>query len=78
MAVEARFICENKTPMDQTSVQVRLGASILGRDNVEWAPYTPSGSINMVVNGPAGGEFVAGKRYRVLIEELPEDAPQAT
>lgn len=78
MAVEARFICDRKVPLDQTSVQVFMSASTQGRDNTEWAPYTPAGSINVVVNGTAGGEFEAGVRYRVLIERLPDDAPQET
>lgn len=73
MAVEARFVCDRKTPLDQTSVQVALSASIAGRDNTNWAPFTPSGTLSMVVNGPAGGEFVQGKRYRILIEEVGPD-----
>lgn len=73
MTVEARFVCDRKQPLDQVSVQVALSASITGRDNTTWAPFTPSGSINMVVNGPAGAEFAQGKRYRVLIEEIGPD-----
>ncbi|HEV2346380.1 MAG TPA: hypothetical protein VGS97_19940 [Actinocrinis sp.] len=72
-AVEARFVCDWKKPLDQVSVQFQLSASIQGRDNTEWAPFTPSGTISMVVNGPAGAVFAAGKRYRVLIEEVGPD-----
>lgn len=71
--VEARFICELKQVIDQTSSQVRLAASIKGRDNTEWAPYTPSGQIHMVINGAAGAEFVQGRRYRVLFEQIDDD-----
>lgn len=75
--VEARFICDDKRVLDQTSVQVRMTASIRGRDNTEWAPYTPSGQILMVVNGSAGAEFVKDARYRVIIERT-GDVPEET
>lgn len=77
MAVEARFICEDKKVIDQTSVQVTMRASIRGRDNTEWAPYTPAGSIQMVVNGSAGAEFLKDGRYRVVIERT-TDVPEET
>ncbi len=77
-AVEARFVCDRKTPIDQVSVAVAMSASTQGRDNIEWAPFTPGGSISMTVNGAAGGVFEKGERYRVLIERLPRDAPQET
>lgn len=70
MAVEARFNCDVKNVIDQVSCDVRLSASISGRDNTEWAPYTPSGQITMVINGAAGAEFVQGGRYRVTFERL--------
>lgn len=70
MAIEARFVCERKDLIDQVSVSVTLRAAITGRDNTEWAPFTPAGTILMTVNGPAGAQFVQGKRYRVLIEEV--------
>lgn len=66
--VEARFICTNKKILDETSVQVSLSPSVQGRDNVDWAPYTPAGQLQMVVNGPAGAAFVEGGRYAVTIE----------
>ena len=75
--VEARFICDDKKVLDQTSVQVTMHASIKGRDNTEWAPYTPSGTIQMVVNGSAGAEFVKDARYRVIIERT-GDTPEET
>lgn len=68
--VEARFVCDRVVVMDQTSAQVHLSAATSGRDNVNWAPYTPSGQISMAVNGPAGAVFAQGKRYRVLIQEV--------
>lgn len=70
MAVEARFVCESQKVIDQTSSAVRLCASTSGRDNTDWAPYTPAGQIDLVINGSAGSEFTQGKRYRVLIEEV--------
>jgi hypothetical protein len=70
MAVEARFECTRKEAIDQTSVAITMSASIQGRDNVEWAHYTPAGSLTMTVNGPAGAEFVQGGRYRLLIEQV--------
>jgi len=70
MAVEARFECSRKEVLDEASVSVALSASIRGRDNTEWAPYTPSGQLTMIVNGPAGAEFVQGARYRLLIERI--------
>lgn len=70
MAVEARFECTRKEVLDQVSVAVRLSASITGRDNTEWAPFTPAGSIQMTVNGTAGSEFVQGGRYRVTLERI--------
>ena len=70
MAVEARFECVSKEVIDQTSVSVRLAAAITGRDNTEWAPYTPAGTLSMVVNGPAGSQFVQGGRYRIRIEQV--------
>ena len=73
MAVEARFICERKEALDQVSVQVTLRASTRGRDNTEWAPYTPSGILSMVVVGSAGGDFVEGGRYRLLLERTDDE-----
>lgn len=73
MALEARFVCDRKTPIDQVSVQLVLSASKTGRDNTDWAPFTPSGFIDLVANGPAGADFAQGKRYRVVIEEVGPD-----
>lgn len=73
MAVEARFVCVRKEVVDQVSVDVTLSASVGGQDNVNWAPYTPSGSIVMRVTGPAAAEFVCGGRYRVRIEQVAEN-----
>lgn len=73
MVVEARFECTRKDVVDESSVDVRLSASIRGRDNTEWAPYTPSGSITLVVRGAAAAEFVQDGRYRVIIERIPDD-----
>lgn len=73
MAVEARFECVRKDVIDQVSVSIHLTASIRGRDNTTWAPFTPAGSIIMTVNGPAGAQFVQGGRYRVLFEEVDPD-----
>ena len=73
MAVEARFICTGQKVIDQVSSQIRLTASTYGRDNTGWAPFTPAGTLDMVVNGPAGAEFVEGRRYRILIEEVGPD-----
>lgn len=78
MAVETRYICTRKRVIDQASVKVELTASIYGRDNVEWSPYTPSGSIEMVVNGPAGAVFVEGGYYRILIEKTSPDPDYTT
>ena len=72
MATEARFICELKQVIDESSVQLILRASIKGRDNTEWAPYTPAGQLSMVVTGPAAAEFVQDGRYRLLIEAVPD------
>lgn len=73
MAVEGRFVCERKEVLDQVSVSITLRASISGRDNAEWAPFTPSGQLTMVVNGPAGAEFVQGQRYRMLLQPVGPD-----
>jgi hypothetical protein len=78
MAVEARFVCTGQQVVDQASSQVRLMASTDGRDNTEWAPYTPAGTIDLVINGPAGHEFVQGGRYAVTIRRLPDDEPPQT
>jgi len=66
--VAARFICINKKILDEAQVEVTLHPSTYGRDNVEWAPYTPAGVVRMVVNGPAGALFVEGGRYAVTFE----------
>lgn len=66
--VEARFICENKKILDETSVEIMLRPSVNGRDNVEWAPYTPAGQIQMVVKGAAAALFVEQGRYAVTFE----------
>lgn len=66
--VEARFICENKRILDQTSVGLTLRASVYGRDNVDWAPYTPAGTITLVVTGSAAALFVEQGRYAVTFE----------
>lgn len=63
--VSARFLVTNKKILDETSVEITLAASTYGRDNVEWAPYTPAAHCTMVVNGPAGALFVEGGRYEV-------------
>lgn len=70
MTVEARFMCEKKQVIDQTSVELVLRAAITGRDNTEWAPYTPSGTIHMVINGAAADQFVQDGRYQVLIRQV--------
>lgn len=82
-AVEARFQCTRKQVLDATSVQVYLSASTGGRDNVDWAPYTPSGQLTLVVNGPAGAGFVEGARYalwlqRAELTDLHLDPPTET
>jgi hypothetical protein len=68
--VEARFICETQQVLDQVSSRIVLRAAISGQDNTDWAPFTPAGVIDMTVNGAAGQLFTAGKRYRVLIQEV--------
>lgn len=73
MAVEARFVCERKDLIDQVSVSVKLAASTRGRDNTEWAPFTPAGTLLMTVTGAAAAEFVQGQRYRMLLEAVGPD-----
>lgn len=72
-AVEARFVCETQQAIDQVSSRIIMRAATTGRDNTNWAPFTPAGTIDMVVNGLAGAVFSAGKRYRVLIQEVGPD-----
>lgn len=69
-AVEARFTCNRKDVLDQSSVSINLGACITGADNKDWAPYTPAGSILMTVTGGAAAVFEQGARYRVLIQRV--------
>jgi len=66
--VEARFVCHHKKILDERQVEVYLRPSVQGRDNVDWAPYTPAGQVTLVVNGPAGALFVEGGRYAVTFE----------
>jgi len=72
MAVEGRFGCTRKQVVDQQSVQVRLDACTTGQDNVEWARYTPAGSIELLMNGPAAADIVEGGRYRMVLEKVEE------
>ena len=66
--VEARMICEWKKILDATSVEVTLRPSVQGRDNVEWAPYTPAGQVQLVMQPQAAALFVQGGRYAVTFE----------
>jgi hypothetical protein len=70
--VEGRFVCDTQQVIDQVSSRIILRAATTGRDNTDWAPFTPAGTIDMIVNGTAGHAFSAGKRYRVLIQEVPD------
>lgn len=66
--VEARFKCSFKKILDERQVEVYLEPSYGGRDNVDWAPYTPAGQIRMVCVPQAAALFVEGGRYAVTFE----------
>ena len=90
MAIKARFYVakfdkqvigrvsqEDPTPVLQALVTLNAVTRKDTRDNVDWAKYSPSGTITLMVSQQAGGAFEAfeallGKDVSLTFEEIPD------
>lgn len=83
MAIRARFWVTgfDKRVISGGAPQATVTLTAVRRhtnDNVDWAKYTPAGTITMSVNSDAGGAYdeferLLGKDVAVLFEEIPQD-----
>jgi hypothetical protein len=79
MTVQAKFYVVGVTPGIQASeatvpaTHVRLEAVTTGDGNQDWAKYTPSGHIQMVINNPeAAAQFQPGQRMLINFTPVEE------
>jgi hypothetical protein len=74
MSLIAKFSCSYVEPTAGETETIHLYA-VYADDgpNKKWSEATPGGSLTMTISNPsAKGQVVAGKDYKITIEEAPE------
>jgi hypothetical protein len=73
--VRAKFFVQEITRRahNPNGVEVTLSAVSRGKDNTEWASYTPSGQIKMtILNEVASSQFELGDEFYVDFTPCPK------
>lgn len=79
MSVQARFFVQSITKNAMDQLQVTMRASGRGGENKSWAQYTPSGTLEMLVNNPDAAKWFEdhlGKDVALYFEERPVVCPE--
>jgi hypothetical protein len=75
--ITAKVGCHRKDATgegDTRQAVVEFYADYADDRNKDWAKYTPSLNLTMVLNGTAADHFAVGKKYTLqFVEDVPED-----
>lgn len=70
MSVVAEVVCNSKLITgggEHRQAKIEFSANVTP-ENAEWAKYTPSLQLSIVVNGPAAERFEPGRSYLLTFE----------
>ncbi len=73
--MSAKLNCASKTESgvgDDRQVTVTFGADYADGRNKEWARFTPSANVSIVLKGELGDRYQIGKSYVMFIQEEDE------